>query len=102
MDDYVKKFGFSPQEMGLDDFMRTTRPAGVNVRAEREPLKSNESRHTAENKTNNFDNTMLKDLPLAMAYVPFQPLAGTYEQDEALKAGTLFPNLDKPFLGRRM
>ncbi|MBQ3088250.1 MAG: spore coat associated protein CotJA [Clostridia bacterium] len=47
-----------------------------------------------------FSNTELKNLPLTMAYVPFQTIEGTYNRDEALKAGTLFPNLDKPFLGR--
>lgn len=37
----------------------------------------------------------------AMAYVPFQQFQTTYPSDKALDAGTLFPELDKPFYGRR-
>ena len=36
---------------------------------------------------------------LAMSYVPFQTTFSTYDEVKALKAGTLFPCLDKPFLG---
>ena len=35
----------------------------------------------------------------AMAYVPVQPWGDTYELDTALARGTLFPCLDKPFIG---
>lgn len=35
----------------------------------------------------------------AMAYVPFQIDTCMYEADKALSRGTLFPDLDKPFLG---
>ena len=38
-------------------------------------------------------------LSLAMAYVPFQTTFSTYDEMKALKSGTLFPCLDKPFLG---
>ena len=37
-------------------------------------------------------------LSLAMAYIPFQQLIKTYDTEQALEAGTLFPELDKPFL----
>ena len=37
--------------------------------------------------------------PLAMAYVPFQRWCNTYEPAEALHRGTIFPELDLPFLG---
>ena len=38
----------------------------------------------------------------AMAYVPFQQWEGDLLQcEEALDAGTLFPVLEKPFMGRR-
>lgn len=37
-----------------------------------------------------------------MAYVPFQTDATVYEEMKALRAGTLFPVLDKPFKGRGM
>ena len=37
-----------------------------------------------------------------MAYVPYQQWTGDLlPTDRALDAGTLFPVLDKPFLGRR-
>ena len=34
----------------------------------------------------------------AMAYVPWQHFKTTYELDKALETGTIFPELDKPFL----
>ena len=37
-------------------------------------------------------------ISLAMAYVPMQQLSAVYEDEVALKVGTLFPDLDKPFL----
>jgi hypothetical protein len=36
---------------------------------------------------------------LAMAYVPWQRWCNTYEPAEALCHGTIFPELDLPFLG---
>ena len=44
---------------------------------------------------------MLYGMPLAMGYVPWQNYECTYEPAQALKAGTIFPELDKPFYGRR-
>lgn len=44
----------------------------------------------------------LEQLPLAMAYVPWQQNAAMYENlCEAYKTGTIFPVLNKPFLGGR-
>ncbi len=37
--------------------------------------------------------------PIAMAYVPFQELNDLYDDCKAFERGTLFPCLDKPFLG---
>lgn len=39
------------------------------------------------------------ETPVAMAYVPFQQWEKPYEQDVALQRGTIFPSLDKPFIG---
>lgn len=40
--------------------------------------------------------------PLAMAYVPWQRLTQTFDNlDEAFLKGTIFPELYKPFDGRR-
>ena len=36
----------------------------------------------------------------AMAYVPMQKYGLVYEAENALEKGTLFPDLDKPFLGK--
>lgn len=47
----------------------------------------------------NFDDMLLGNLPVAMAYVPMQRWNTTYSPQEALTRGTLFPELDLPFLG---
>ncbi len=40
--------------------------------------------------------------PIAMAYVPWQQLKNIYENlEEAYYEGTIFPELNKPFTGRR-
>ena len=40
------------------------------------------------------------DPVLTMAYVPMQEYGVLYDQADALCAGTLYPDLDKPFLGK--
>ena len=42
------------------------------------------------------------ETPDAMAYVPFQQLGTTYPADRGLVYGTIFPELNKPFLGGGM
>lgn len=48
------------------------------------------------------DNMMMTSFPektpLAMAYVPFQQWGRTYESHEGFHKGTLFPDLDLPFM----
>ncbi len=39
---------------------------------------------------------------LAIATVPWQHFTNSYDPERALQAGTMFPELDKPFLGRRL
>lgn len=41
-----------------------------------------------------------EDYSVAMAYIPYQQNADSYDADKALARGTLFPVLDKPFLGK--
>ncbi len=41
-----------------------------------------------------------KDMMVAMAYVPWQYFGEVYEPDKALKIGTIFPELNKPYTGR--
>ncbi|MBQ7043682.1 MAG: spore coat associated protein CotJA [Clostridia bacterium] len=44
--------------------------------------------------------TALPECPqVATAYVPFQTDFTTYDEMQALRCGTLFPVLNKPFLG---
>lgn len=38
-------------------------------------------------------------MKVAMSYVPWQSFQKSYEPKVALKRGTIFPELDKPFLG---
>ncbi|MEG2231254.1 MAG: spore coat associated protein CotJA [Lachnospiraceae bacterium] len=48
------------------------------------------------------NNRYLEDFPLGMAYVPWQHLTTIYENlHEAYLVGTIFPELNKPFTGRR-
>lgn len=47
-----------------------------------------------------LNDTPLADLPLTMAYVPMQRYTQVYDMEKGLCVGTIFPELDKPFLGR--
>lgn len=42
-----------------------------------------------------------EDYAVAMAYIPYQQDAKSYDAEKALARGTLFPVLDKPFWGKR-
>ena len=42
-----------------------------------------------------------EDPALAIAYVRWQQWGNLYEPEEAYTHGTIFPDLDKPFYGRR-
>lgn len=44
---------------------------------------------------------MEPDFVVGMAYVPWQQFGPLYEIDKGFMTGTIFPELDKPFLGRR-
>ena len=41
----------------------------------------------------------LKGYPLAMVYVPYQEWCGLYDMHTGLEKGTIFKELDLPFLG---
>lgn len=45
----------------------------------------------------NYPIDDMKDMPIAMAYVPWQQWRMIYEPKEALKRGTIFKELDLPF-----
>ncbi len=46
------------------------------------------------------DITEKTDLPLAMAYIPMQKWRDIYDPEVALERGTVFAELDKPWLGK--
>lgn len=47
-------------------------------------------------------NNSEPDMPVAMAYVPWQPaFHHTFPLCKALQSGTIFPDLCKPFCGKR-
>ena len=53
-------------------------------------------------KSDHPDHSGVDSLPLAMAYVPWQHFTQMYENlEKGYRAGTIFPELDKPFTGRR-
>ncbi len=47
-----------------------------------------------------FSKTPLDMLPITMTYTPMQKFRDLYNEEEALKRGTLFCELDKPFFGK--
>ncbi len=48
-----------------------------------------------------IDSKCIDSFPLAMSYVPMQKWRDLYSADVGLSRGTIFSELDKPFLGRR-
>lgn len=46
--------------------------------------------------------TGMDQMTPGMAYVPWQNFTRTYDPKKALQAGTIFPELDKPFTGKCM
>ena len=82
-----------------NDYMRRNqyqRPASaVPVRIEREYVCCEE-----ESPTNMCIHDPLNELPIAMAYVPWQEWKNIYAAEKALCRGTIFENLDKPFAGK--
>lgn len=49
----------------------------------------------------NYDENFIK-YPVAMAYVPWQHFEKIFDDlEKAYKMGTIFPELNKPFTGRR-
>ncbi len=60
------------------------------------------NRSAMSNVRSGYTSALPENPVVAMAYVPFQTDIKTYDDFQALKAGTLFPVLDKPFVGRGM
>ena len=47
-----------------------------------------------------YEHLNMANAPLAMAYVPYQQWNQTFDLGKALKVGTIFPELYKPFCGK--
>ena len=61
----------------------------------------NECKCSTSSRENYYSMDGLGQFPLAMAYVPWQRFGQTYDLSKALCTGTIFPELDKPFCGKR-
>ncbi len=103
MDEYLMKYGFSPLDTGVDRYLETMSAKSKKTSEYEEgKLKKATNKSETENcSENKFSDVKLKKLPLTMAYIPMQCYKEAYGYEEALKNGTLFPELDKPFLGRK-
>ncbi len=55
---------------------------------------------TIRNNGGQYGITTSQPVSLAMAYVPIQQWGDLYDIDVGLQRGTIFAQLDKPFLGR--
>lgn len=53
-----------------------------------------------ESSSNEVTTALPSDATVTMAYVPFQFMSETYDEEKALMNGTLFPDLNKPFYGK--
>lgn len=47
------------------------------------------------------DSVLPKEMPIGMLYVPYQSWRKIYDPQVALERGTVFEELDKPFIGER-
>ena len=61
----------------------------------------NECKCSTSGRGNYYSMDSLGQFALAMAYVPWQRFSQTYDLSKALCVGTIFPELDKPFCGKR-
>lgn len=53
------------------------------------------------NERDMYTNMRMNNYPIGMTYVPWQKWRHIYEPDTALQKGTIFAELDKPFMGMR-
>lgn len=60
-----------------------------------------ENNNSSDCRNHMKDSSSLGKMAIAMGYVPWQYFNTTYEPAKALKVGTIFPELDKPFYGRK-
>ena len=56
-------------------------------------------KHCRHDSAQNCSGDPLYGMPLAMGYVPWQEWGKIYDPEEGLCNGTIFPELNLPFLG---
>jgi len=91
--------------------MESQKAGGQSVESQKAGGQSMESQKAGgqsvkSRKTDTCDMTIeVSPLPknpvVGMAYVPFQQFGALYSAEKGFSAGTVFPDLDKPFLGKR-
>lgn len=65
--------------------------------------KTEKTMNFRENSSHDFcmetDFSAIDPKILTMAFINMQPLDNVYECEEGFSRGTIFPNIDKPFMG---
>ena len=59
----------------------------------------NECKCSTSSRSNYYSMDVLGQFPIAMAYVPWQEWRNLYTCEQAIQRGTVFAELDKPFMG---
>ena len=81
------------------DYMRQNHSNGCHVGGSRTMPASVSPSNPSRPCCNIQDHDKLSGLSIAMAYVPWQQFGNLYEPDQALRNGTVFQDLNKPFHG---
>ena len=81
------------------DRYRTNCASYMRMPSAPKPAKPVESCRRSDHKDNIYHHA--DELPLTMAYVPMQKFKTTVPLEKALYVGTIFPELCKPFVGKR-
>ena len=79
--------------MNINDIVLNSRPVDI-----RQPSASDAPALCCEQPETEFP----KETPVAMLYSPQQSFRNIYCEEDALMRGTIFEELDKPFIGERM
>lgn len=79
------------------EYMRRTNNYGRSSSSQTPPCSSVPVAPCCEKRT---EYDALSDLPLAMAYVPWQEWRSLYEAEKGFRCGTIFTELDLAFQGK--
>ena len=93
-----RKHGFSQNTYIILEYIKKGNAFMSNCRNNAMPYNNYRTMHTSAPM---MRRDVWNDKALAMAYVPWQRFGQTYDLSKALCAGTIFPELDKPFCGKR-